>query len=802
MARRRVKFFTKIPAFLKYLFLGISLTLFIVLSQVQLGSAGRSLQHQAQQLTQKGHTQLNQGQAAAALQTWQAAAKIYHELNNKKGVIGSSINQSLALQALGSYPRACTALIQALDLAEWVCSSSIQVQTSDQVQTPDESQRLLKTDLQKQPELSVRAIGLRNLGDVLRLIGKPDESEIVLQQALLMAQHLSSEPDTNDILLSLANTERTLYSRARNTYQSTEEPIAKKAAIKVAQHKFKAAVDLYRQITGLDEKQNGTALQAQLNHLSLILELESLKVSEAAEQIPELKALQPKMKPQIQALFKQLLTAQFSKLPAIQSVYARLNFANSLMRIGQNQELNQLIFQKGFEALNVARRLAQEARQMGQKLDDKRAESYALGTLGNLYSLSGQDSLSKQHLEAALGLAQSIQAWDIAYQWQQQLGGLYQKEGNLNKATKAFEAAVSSLDQVRGSILSVNPDIQFSFKEKVEPVYRQYMRLLLAAANPNLEQVIQTNEQLQLAELENFLQCGKLDLISLSEIENQTIVPTAIYLINIGSQVEVIVRSSEGALHRHTLDPNSIKYSIEGLIEISQDERFNEIEIQEFLPYSQSIYSQLIAPIKTYLPKSGTVVFVLDNYFQNLPVAMLHDGKNYLLETYNISINLGSQLRQPQVLKQQQLKALIAGISKASPSFDSPNAPINLTPLTEVETEVADVKQNISSSVELLNEEFTSERFQAEIETNSYPLVHVTTHGQFSSDPQKTILLAWDKAINVRQLDVLLRNSRSNEDSIELLVLSACQTAKGDKRSALGIAGIAAQAGARSSTLR
>lgn len=223
MARRRVTLFIKIPAFLKYLLLGISLTLFILLGQEQLGNAGLSVeQHQAQQLTQKGHAQLNQGQAAEALETWRKATKLYQQLKNQEGVIGSLINQSLALQALGLYSRACTTLIQTLDLEEWVCQSSVQVQISD------ESRQLLTTTLQKQPELTVRVIGLHNLGDVIRLIGKPDESEIVLQEALAIAKHLSLKPNINDILLSLANTERTLYNRARNTYQTTEEPVAKK----------------------------------------------------------------------------------------------------------------------------------------------------------------------------------------------------------------------------------------------------------------------------------------------------------------------------------------------------------------------------------------------------------------------------------------------------------------------------------------------------------------------------------------------------------------------------------------------
>lgn len=62
----------------------------------------------------------------------------------------------------------------------------------------------------------------------------------------------------------------------------------------------------------------------------------------------------------------------------------------------------------------------------------------------------------------------------------------------------------------------------------------------------------------------------------------------------------------------------------------------------------------------------------------------------------------------------------------------------------------------------------------------------------------KTVLLAYDKVINIREFDKLLKGKiKTDADAIELLVLSACQTAKGNKRSALGMAGVAAQAGAR-----
>ncbi len=77
--------------------------------------------------------------------------------------------------------------------------------------------------------------------------------------------------------------------------------------------------------------------------------------------------------------------------------------------------------------------------------------------------------------------------------------------------------------------------------------------------------------------------------------------------------------------------------------------------------------------------------------------------------------------------------------------------------------------------------------------------MHLATHGQFSSQADKTFLLAWDGPIGVNELSTILQSREDNiPTAIELLVLSACETAQGDNRAALGLAGVAVRAGARS----
>lgn len=171
-------------------------------------------------------------------------------------------------------------------------------------------------------------------------------------------------------------------------------------------------------------------------------------------------------------------------------------------------------------------------------------------------------------------------------------------------------------------------------------------------------------------------------------------------------------------------------------------------------------------------------------------MAVLYDGQQYLIQKYAIALTPGLQLLPSKSVQQLQIQALSAGLTEARHGF---------SPLANVGLELNQIKSEVSSSRILLNQQFTSTALQKEINSLPFPVVHLATHGQFSSQAEKTFILAWDKPIIVNELDSFLRTrNTSSRNAIELLVLSACQTAVGDKRAALGLAGVAVRASARS----
>jgi len=308
----------------------------------------------------------------------------------------------------------------------------------------------------------------------------------------------------------------------------------------------------------------------------------------------------------------------------------------------------------------------------------------------------------------------------------------------------------------------------------------------------NLVQARNVIESLQLAELDNFFREACLDAIPelIDKIDRTAAV---IYPVILGDRIEVILSLPQQPLGNYTTQIeqtqvesilNQLRQTL-GIRHSNQDER---------LRLSQQVYDWLIRPFETELKRSGvkTLVFVLDGSLRNIPMAALYNGDRYLVEQYSIALTPGLQLLKRQPLTRGRLRALAGGLSESRQGFSA---------LPGVTAELAQVNAEVRGTTRLLNQEFTSATLESEVRAVPFPVVHLATHGQFSSNFQNTFILAWDGPINVKQLDELLRSKNPRiPRPIELLVLSACETATGDKRAALGLAGVAVRAGA-SSTL-
>jgi CHAT domain-containing protein len=169
-------------------------------------------------------------------------------------------------------------------------------------------------------------------------------------------------------------------------------------------------------------------------------------------------------------------------------------------------------------------------------------------------------------------------------------------------------------------------------------------------------------------------------------------------------------------------------------------------------------------------------------------------GEQYLIEKYAVALTPGLQLLDPKPITALKLEAVTAGLSEIPQDFQQ-----QFAPLPGVKKELADIQQIGLAKESLLDEQFTQKALKKEITTSGSPIIHLATHATFSSNPEDTFILTWDEPIKITELDDLLRDDTFNrKEAIELLVLSACETASGDDNATLGLAGVAVQSGARS----
>jgi CHAT domain-containing protein len=362
-------------------------------------------------------------------------------------------------------------------------------------------------------------------------------------------------------------------------------------------------------------------------------------------------------------------------------------------------------------------------------------------------------------------------------------------------AIAAYTQSVNNLKALRSDLVAISSEVQFSFRESVEPVYRELVSLLLDTKNPQpteLEQARQVIESLQLAELDNFFRDACLDTkpVKIDELD-----PTAaiVYTIILKDRLEVIVKIPQQPLKHYSTQQSQLEIEntleqLRSTITIPGERYRNQYRLQ----LSQTVYNWLIKPIETDLKNSNirNLVFISDGLLRNIPLAALYDGQEYLIQKYAVTLTPGLELIDPQPLTQQQRIGLLgSGISEARPGFDA---------LPNVELELNQIQAQIPKSILLINDNFTKSYFSQKVKETPYQIIHLATHGQFSSQVENTFILTWDDHINIAQLNSLIRTDKKEKVPLELLVLSACQTAAGDNRATLGLAGIAVRAGARS----
>ena len=440
------------------------------------------------------------------------------------------------------------------------------------------------------------------------------------------------------------------------------------------------------------------------------------------------------------------------------------------------------------------RKSVMEARKAG----DEASQAYSLGFLAGLYETEGRYPEALQLSRAALELAQKNNLPDAVYQWQWLVGRLHNLLGDRDRAIDSYQTAISNLQTIRNDLAIVygNVNSPTTFRDSVGPIYYELADLILkkaddtkdaAARSELLVEARETVEALKGAELSNYFQDDCVNMVNSGAKSIGQMSPTAaiVYIVPLEDRLELLVETKDG------LDKVSVDVTSQQLMEQARLFR-HHVERRTtyfFKDHGEALYAWLIKPIKPRLEKSGvdTLVFVPDGALRSVPIAALYDGKNYVLEQYAVAVAPGLSLIESQEATTPNSRFLFSGLAAERHGF--PGLPAVV--------EEAELIAKSFTPTQLMDDTFLKDDLENIFLRNDYRYVHIASHGQFSGDAASTFVLTYDDYLTLDDLENLIRPSSYRGAPVELLTLSACQTAAGDDKAALGLAGVAIKAGAR-----
>ncbi len=770
----------------------------------------------ASQLVQQGVNQYQQGDYRSAIASWQQALTAYQQSPPQQVIVLE--NLARAYQKLGDYTQSLTYWQQVTPLYQQLgeldlLGRSLSEQAQIHLQQGQSraaiallcGEAILEDKIACQPTSAIsiarqqqdtqgETAALGSLAEAYRLSGNYASAIDTLKQAQAMGE-ISYQ---GSLLNSLGNTylnQAQLWTRRVKSASIRGATNKAKEFQTTATENFQQAQQSYQKSLDFFQAKKDTSgqLQASLN----LIQLEQQK--------PEAKL--------DNNLIEQALSLLDSLPNSSQKVYAAIALANL-----PASSLTQCLSSKSLADVESEKLLTQ-AVTIAQTLQNSRVESFALGALGHFYECN-QDYLQALKLtqKALWSADQNLIANDSLYLWEWQMGRIYQAQDNKAEAVAAYDRAYSTLEKIRSNILLANRDLQLDFRDVIEPLYRQLAQLKLdlasiASSNTKVEnsqevvnatEAIQIFDSLKLAELQNYLgkDCpifavdNQVDDVTFPSQLQQMGAETAVLISMImedRTAIILVLPNGQQKLHWIAINKDELTQEIQSFWRTVQ-EFYDPSEA--FLNPAQNLFDYLIRPFLSDLELAHvkTLVFVQDGILRNIPMSALHDGQQFLIENYAVSIVPSISFIASQKSSSRNLQALALGLTEQA-TIDGETYPA----LNNVSKEIDAVKTLLPASKPLLNNQFTRVGLQQELNQNAYSILHIATHAQFGTIPEDTFLVTGNnQKITITNLENDIRRFNRSDRPVELLTLTACQTAIGDDRTTLGLAGITLQAGVRS----
>ena len=438
-----------------------------------------------------------------------------------------------------------------------------------------------------------------------------------------------------------------------------------------------------------------------------------------------------------------------------------------------------------------------QATTVAEQVGDARTRSYADGYLGHLYETEHRYEEALQLTRRAVFSAQSANAPESLFRWQWQLGRLLAATGKLDEGIASYGHAATTLRPIRIEVASAWESASFAGEDPVRSLFFELADLLLHRASltsdsQGIEAYLRRSrdaiETYKASELRDYFRDDCVDALQarITKLDTLTAGTAVVYPIVFADRLELLVSLPNG-LKRISIPVSSAT--------LTQEVRAFRKTVEkrttrEYLPHAQQLYAWLIRPLEPDLAsfQIKTLVFIPDGPLRTVPMAALHDGRQFLIEKLAVATTPGLSLTDPKPIDREKIQLLSSGLTQAVQGYPS---------LPYVEEEISAIS-TLYRGDQLVNADFLTPRLEQELKDHPYGILHIATHGWFAADTTQSYLLTYNGKLTMNELDRLIGLFRYRKDPLELLTLSACQTGTGDDRAALGLAGVAIKAGARS----
>ncbi len=457
--------------------------------------------------------------------------------------------------------------------------------------------------------------------------------------------------------------------------------------------------------------------------------------------------------------------------------------------------------EKGADLPESVSGIFQKSGHIGESIGNPHIVSCAYGLRGQYYTQKKQYAEAFSLTRKAVFAANHGCYPEILYQWQRQLGKLFRETGDRDQAILAYEQAVKTLHPIRTDFFTGLRDQRNAFAESVKPVYLEMASLYLEKsehpAEPSakahlLIRAKETVESLKTAEVQNFFQDECIAEVSapqesISAVSGRT---ALLYPILLTDRLALLLDVSEPGRQKIiyiSVDTNISEFgkSIRRFRETLEEGN------EDFTEEAARLYDWLIRPAEGEITARNidTLIISPDGPLRMIPFAALYDGDRFLVEKYAIGTVLSAGLTDVRESPRTEKRILLNGLSEGKEDF---------SPLPHVRMELENIQTLVKGRI-LLDDTFTIGNLKTELDREQFAFVHMATHAVFGKNYEESFLLTHDGKLSMNQMDMLVFSEKYKGNPLELLTLSACETALGDERSAFGLAGVALRSGAKSS---